>query len=211
LREVAIIDYGLCNLDSIYRAIEECDGKPEIVVNSDRLSKYSHIVIPGVGSFSDAMENINAQGFVQPLKEIASDGNTAILGICLGMQLLASSSEEGAKLTKKGAKTSGLNLIEGMVLRLKPTEKIERVPHIGWNEVFFEQECALIDGIPNGSDFYFVHSYYFDCKIDYQIATTPYADKFPSIVGKDNIFGVQFHPEKSQRLGFSILKNFLSI
>jgi len=163
-----------------------------------------HIVIPGVGAFFDAMENLKMLNLVEPLQEIASTRNAVILGICLGMQLLATKGTEGRE-------TPGLDLIKGAVLRLQPSNNSERIPHIGWNEVHFENKNVLLDGISSGSDFYFVHSYHFDCDPKYQIATTPFANNFNSVVATDNIFGVQFHPEKSQLLGFKVLENFLSI
>ncbi len=204
MSNVGIVDYGLCNLDSVYRAVEECSGKPFIVDNPKDFSDFDHIIIPGVGSFSDAMKNLEKQGLIDLICEEAIVNKTPILGICLGMQLLASL---GTEIEEK----KGLNLIEGVILRLEPAKTNERIPHIGWNEVNFKNPSELLLGIDSGSDFYFVHSYYFDCHEEYKIATTPYANNFPSVVGKDNVFGVQFHPEKSQQLGFKILKNFLSI
>ena len=204
MREIAVIDYGMCNLDSVYRAIEKCGGKPFITNDPDVLVHSSHIVLPGVGAFFDAMENLKMLSLIEPLHEIASTRNVAILGICLGMHLLATRGTEGREIP-------GLDLIKGAVLRLQPSNNSERIPHIGWNEVHFENKNVLLDGISSGSDFYFVHSYHFDCDPKYQIATTPFANNFNSVVATDNIFGVQFHPEKSQLLGFKVLENFLSI
>jgi len=204
MREIAVIDYGMCNLDSVYRAIEKCGGKPFITNDPDVLAHSNHIVLPGVGAFFDAMENLKMLNLIEPLQEIASTRNVAILGICLGMQLLATKGTEGRE-------TPGLDLIEGTVVRLQPSNNSERIPHIGWNEVHFENKNVLLDGISSGSDFYFVHSYHFDCDLKYQIATTPFANNFNSVVATENIFGVQFHPEKSQLLGFKVLENFLSI
>jgi glutamine amidotransferase len=120
------------------------------------------------------------------------------------MQLLATTGFEGKE-------TEGLNLIPGEVHRLQPASTADRVPHTGWNEVVPETQSFLLNGIASGKDFYFVHSYHLVCEKQYVIATTPYAGGFTSIVGKDRVFGTQFHPEKSQRLGFALLKNFLSM
>ena len=204
MKKVTIVDYGMCNLDSVYRAIEECGGKPIITSDPDDLFNSNHVIIPGVGAFYNAMENLRSMDLVDPLRELATSGNIAILGICLGMQLLATKGTEGRE-------TVGLDLIEGTVKILEPSSSQERIPHIGWNEVHFEEDSVLLDGIASGSDFYFVHSYHFECKQKYQVATTPFARGFNSIIASGNIFGVQFHPEKSQKLGFKVLENFLSI
>ena len=204
ISRVTIIDYGMCNLDSVYRAVEECGGKPFITSDPSDFYNSNHIIIPGVGAFYDAMKNLKSMNMVDPLREVAGSGGTPILGICLGMQLLATKGTEGYE-------TDGLDLIEGSVNILKPSSSLDRIPHIGWNEVHFEERSSLLDGIESGSDFYFVHSYHFECDQKYQVATTPFAGNFNSIVASENIFGVQFHPEKSQKLGFKILENFLSI
>jgi glutamine amidotransferase len=204
MNSVAIVDYGMCNLDSVARAVEECGYKPHIVDDPNALQFASHIILPGVGAFSEAMESLSRLGFDAALREKVLLQETPLLGICLGMQLLATRGYEGGEKL-------GLNLIPGEVCLLKAKDKNERVPHIGWNEVYAHHESLLFQGIQNGKDFYFVHSYHFLCDPKYILAKTAYADGFNSAVGHGRIFGVQFHPEKSQRMGFSLLTNFLRL
>lgn len=202
---VAIIDYGMSNLGSIYHAIEECGGQVSVVTEPFELKKASHIILPGVGSFGDGMANLNAQHWSEALHDVVTNDHTPLLGICLGMQLLATIGFEGGT-------NSGLNLIAGEVKKFISKNPQERIPHVGWNEVYLKKECPLMEGIPDGTDFYFVHSYHFVVKDATDvIATTPYCNSFNSVIQHGNIFGVQFHPEKSQRPGFQLLKNFLNI
>ena len=204
MNKVVIIDYGMCNLDSVARAVEECGGHPFVTEDPNKLKSATHIILPGVGAFTDAMSNIIHIGFDVAIKEHVKSGEIPLLGICLGMQLMATKGYEISEV-------EGLNLIHGEVKRLKTLNKEERIPHIGWNEVVLQKECPLFHEIPSGKDFYFVHSFHFICDDNYIIAKTPYADGFVSVVGRDNIYGTQFHPEKSQKLGFAVLKNFLKL
>jgi len=201
---VAIVDYGMCNVDSVARAVEECGGNPRLTDDPKDLRDATHIILPGVGAFPEAMNNLRQRGFDQGIREQVESGQIPLLGICLGMQLLATKGFEGKE-------TEGLNLIPGEVHRLQPVNKSDRVPHTGWNEVVPETESVLLAGIAPRKDFYFVHSYHLVCERQYVIASTPYAGGFTSIVGNGRVFGTQFHPEKSQRLGFALLKNFLSM
>lgn len=204
MNKVVIIDYGMCNLDSVARAVEECGSIPLVTGDPGKLKLATHIILPGVGAFPDAMNNILSKGFDVAIREQVKPGKIPLLGICLGMQLMAT---RGYEINE----VEGLNLIPGVVKRLKSIKESERIPHIGWNEVLLQKKCPLFYEIPSGKDFYFVHSYHFICDEDYIIAKTPYADGFVSVVGRGNIFGTQFHPEKSQRLGFAVLKNFLKL
>lgn len=205
MKKVAIIDYGLCNLDSIERAVEYCGGNPVITDQAKEIRQATHIILPGVGAFHYAMENLQSRGLVGLLSEQVLEEQIPFLGICLGMQLLATTGYEGGE-------TTGLGWIAGEVRKLTPTAAKERIPHVGWNEVNYLQECPLFKNIPSGKDFYFVHSYHLECvKENEVIASTAYCGGFTSVVGVDLIFGVQFHPEKSQRLGFQVLKNFLAL
>ena len=202
MSNIAIIDYGMCNLDSVSRALEECGARPFVTDRPDELMDADQIVLPGVGAFPRAMANLQSRGLDVAIREILDKRPVPFLGICLGMQLMADSSIEGGH-------TKGLGLIPADVLRLQPEEAGERIPHMGWNEVKHHQDDSLFKGIPSGSNFYFVHSYHFCCEDEFVIARTPYCGGFVSAVQKKNIFGVQFHPEKSQRVGFCMLKNFL--
>lgn len=205
MKIVAIIDYGMCNLDSVARAVEECGSTPLVTDQARDLEIATHIILPGVGAFSDAMRQIRQRSLDTALQEQVVDRQTPFLGICLGMQLMATKGYEGGK-------TKGLGMIEGEVKRLEPDSPVTRIPHIGWNAVIFLKDSPLFYGIPSGKDFYFVHSYHFCCRREEDIvALTPYCGGFVSAISRGHIFGTQFHPEKSQRLGFQVLKNFLSV
>jgi len=202
---VVVIDYGMSNLGSINNALIECGGENVAVATDPKeLFSATHIILPGVGAFKDGMDNLLKFGWESPLNKIVQD-KVPLLGICLGMQLLASSGKEGGE-------TKGLNLISGEIQKFKATSLGEKIPHVGWNEVYPSHQSALFEGIPAGTDFYFVHSYHFVPKNKKHIlSTTPYCGHFVSSVAQDNIFGTQFHPEKSQRPGFQLLKNFLNL
>jgi glutamine amidotransferase len=202
---VAVVDYGMCNLDSVRRAVEECGGTVVVTDQARDLKTANRIILPGVGAFPEAMRNIKALSLDRVLYEQAIEENIPLLGICLGMQLLASKGWEGKE-------TDGLGLIPGDVRRLEPFGTDTRIPHVGWNEVHPTQESPLFRNISSGKDFYFVHSYHFCPENDVHIlAHTPYAGRFVSAVQSGSVFGVQFHPEKSQKTGFQLLKNFLAI
>jgi len=205
MTSVAIIDYGLCNLDSVARAVEECGGTPEVTTDPRTLSRADRIILPGVGAFADASANLHQDGWVQALADEVLGNRIPFLGICLGMQLMAEYGEEGS-----GGK--GLGWIPGTVRKFVPVTN-ERIPHMGWNEIDFAADHPLFAGIPAQSNMYFVHSYHFDCTDPAMVAaTTPYCGGFTSVVSRDgHIFGTQFHPEKSQRLGFQLLRNFLEM
>lgn len=200
---VVIINYGMGNLNSVYRAFEECGANVTISENPNDLIDASHIVLPGVGAFKDAMKNLEQKEWSKNIRQAVLEKNIPIIGICLGMQLLATESYEGGK-------TKGLDLISGKVERLNPENSDFRIPHIGWNEVHKENENILFNGISNGVDFYFVHSFHFiPNNNDDIVAITPYCGEFVSVVSKKRIYGTQFHPEKSNPVGFKLIKNFL--
>jgi imidazole glycerol-phosphate synthase subunit HisH len=206
MKTVAIVDYGLCNLDSVARAVEECGGVSKITDNAIVLREASHIILPGVGAFADAMGQLRRRELDGVLPELVLDRAVPFLGICLGMQLMASRGHEGGE-------TAGLRLIEGEVRRLEPDGPRTRIPHVGWNEVEAARESPLFRGIPDRKDFYFVHSYHFICRREENVlARTSYCGAFVSaLCAGTNIFGVQFHPEKSQKPGFQLLRNFISL
>ncbi len=198
---VLIIDTRLCNLRSITRAVEECGGTPYVGDRPRDLDGASHVILPGVGAFPTAMQNLSATGMDQGLKERARDG-MPLLGICLGMQLLAG---RGLEVRE----TEGLGLVPGEVRILQPGSG-ERIPHIGWDEVDVRRPHPLFQGVESGRDFYFVHSWAFAAADqDDVLATTPAFGMFTSAVARDNVVGVQFHPEKSQRPGLQLLRNFI--
>lgn len=195
---IAIVDYGMGNLFSIYNGLRNVDGDPVIVSNQKDLTKANGIVIPGVGSFGDGMRNLSP--FVPRLLNLIDSG-VPTLGICLGMQMFFDESEEG--------KEEGLGLIEGEVSRLP---RGVRIPQMGWNSLEIKREVDLLKGIKNGNYFYFVHSYYCLPRNEKRIvAITEYGTDVTAVVKKGNIYAVQFHPEKSSKKGLRILKNFVEI
>jgi glutamine amidotransferase len=204
MRSVAVIDYGMSNIDSVVRAIEECGGRPFVATAPNALSKADCIVLPGVGSFADGMRELRFRQLDEALRREALVNNIPVLGICLGMQMLATRGHEGGE-------TPGLDLIPGDVVRFEPNGSGERIPHIGWNSVLPTRECPLFRGIDPGTDFYFVHSYHFDCADESAVAKTQYCGEFVCSVRRGYVFGVQFHPEKSQKRGIQLLRNFLSV
>lgn len=205
MNTVAIVDHGMCNLDSIARAVEECGGVAVVTAEEKELASANRIILPGVGAFPDAMRNIRARSLDKILHEQVIEKQIPFLGICLGMQLLATHGREVEDV-------EGLGWIEGEVCRLEPNGDNSRVPHIGWNEIVLQKDSPLFRGIPPEKDFYFVHSYHLRCRNrEDVVASTAYCGGFVSSVQRDQIFGVQFHPEKSQRVGFQVLKNFLSV
>jgi len=204
-RRVAVVDYGVGNLDSVERALDECGARPTVTADAGEIERADAIVVPGVGAFARGMAGLRSRGLDEVLTERARAQGVPLLGLCLGMQLLAAGSDESPGVP-------GLGWFDAAVRRLTSNGDLERVPHVGWNELRIERDCHLLANIPSGTDFYFVHSYYVDCADEGDvIATTPYCTGFPSVIGRGNVWGVQFHPEKSQRAGFRLLQNFLEI
>lgn len=199
---VTIVDSGLSNIDSVARALEYCGADVIVTRDPATVQNAGRIVLPGVGAFPVAMERLNALGLADAIRESVLRAERPILGICLGMQLLADTGHENET-------TLGLGLIKGDVRRLEKAAPEERIPHMGWNTVDDTGACPLLEDIPPGSDFYFVHGYYFAATTDAILATTPSYGGVPAIVGQGQVFGAQFHPEKSQANGFQFLKNFL--
>ena len=201
--KVLIINYGLGNLASVRRAFEECGADVLVSARPEDLGEAERIVLPGVGAFPDGMANLHAAGWPEKIRQALQNSSVQLLGICLGMQLLAEQGEEGSL-------TPGLGLIRGTVRRLRsPTT--ERIPHVGWNEVHPAQSSTLLSGVNAGTDFYFVHSYHFDAANQSSVlATTPYCGTFASVVREGNVWGTQFHPEKSSKPGFRLIHNFLA-
>jgi glutamine amidotransferase len=195
---IAIIDYGMGNLRSVQKGFEKAGYEAHVTADPDEVRKADKVVLPGVGAFGDAMKNLRAAGMIEVISKTVKAGKP-FLGICLGLQLMFETSEEGGF-------HEGLKIFRGSVRLLPPGLK---VPHMGWNQIEIQKEDPILKGISEGSAFYFVHSYYVD-PADLQITTTltGHGIKFTSIASSGNIFGIQFHPEKSSNKGLQILKNF---
>jgi len=201
--KTVLIDYGMGNLGSARRALEECGADLAISDDPSVLKDAERIVLPGVGAFPDGIRNLEAGDWPSHIRRAVDNPQVALLGICLGMQLLADKSTEGGE-------NSGLGLVPGLVERIVPRER-ERIPHIGWNEVRLRRSAPLVLGIEDGTDFYFVHSFQFNAAEEADVVgSTPYGSGFAAVVQRGNVYGTQFHPEKSSRAGFQILRNFLS-
>jgi len=201
---VAIVDYNMGNLASVYNACKLLDTKAEIVSDPNKIKEFDRVILPGVGAFADAMEHLQQTGMIDAVKEFAAGGKP-IIGICLGMQLLFESSEEFGL-------NDGLGLIPGHVVafdKSKMNMEDHKVPHMGWNRVF-NKESKLFDGLQDPY-LYFVHSYHAVTKDKYTIGKTVYGYEFASAVNKDNIYGFQPHPEKSHDNGIKILENFIKL
>lgn len=197
---IAIIDYGMGNLHSVAKAFEKVGADARVSRDPKDVKKADALVLPGVGAFGDAMENLRKRGLAGVIREEVGAGKP-FLGICLGLDLLFEESDEHGI-------NEGLGLIPGRV-ELLPTDL--KVPHIGWNSVAMRKQSRLLKGIPDGSYFYFVHSYAVVPHEESDIlCTTGYGCKFTSAVERDNMTAVQFHPEKSSSLGLAILRNFAS-
>ena len=205
LASVVIVDYGLGNLRSVTRGLERAGADVEITDDVEAFAAADGVVLPGVGAFREGVEN--ADPLREDLLEVAESG-TPLFGICLGMQMLLTTSEEGENDGESAVQ--GLDLISGTNVRFAEGQK---VPHMGWNELNVERDHPLVEGV-DGEYAYFVHSYYaVPDDDDATVATTDYELEFPSIVANEdgNVFGTQFHPEKSGETGLQILRNFVEI
>jgi glutamine amidotransferase len=220
---LAIVDYGMGNLRSVQKAFERVGVAAVITADSAIIGAAPAVVLPGVGAFGDAMANLRAAGLIPAIHRAIDDGRP-FLGICLGQQLLFESSEEMGW-------HAGLGVFRGRVVRFpsgtvrrpattgrrpattgRPATTVRKVPHIGWNQVHIQRTSPILDGVADGSFAYFVHSFYVapdDPAV--VLATTDYGVDFASIIGRDRVFGIQFHPEKSQEIGLRILHNFASL
>jgi len=200
---IVIVDYGMGNIHSVQKALEGLGGVCQVTNQTDKIKVADKLVLPGVGAFSDAMTELEKQGLITGLKEQIKNGKP-FLGICLGMQLLFEESDEA-----KGIK--GLGIIKGRVKRFDQRLGL-KVPHMGWNNLSFKQDCPLLRNVPDNSYVYFCHSYYpVPSESEVIAATTDYGIEFASMVAKDNLYGVQFHPEKSQKTGLKIIENFINL
>jgi glutamine amidotransferase len=204
---IAVIDYGMGNLRSVQKALEEAGAKTRVTSSPADLKRCDKVVFPGVGAFGAAMKELRRRGLVDPIKNAIACGKP-FLGLCLGLQLLFEKSEESP-----GVK--GLSVLKGEVKRFRSPKNGLKVPHMGWNSITKAAKgpgARILKSIPDGSYVYFVHSYYVLPKDKASIlTTTDYGIDFVSGVCKDNIYGLQFHPEKSQALGLKILENFVGM
>jgi len=198
-----IIDYDVGNLRNVQKLIESLGQTTKVTNSIDEINNASSYLLPGVGAFSDAMKKLTDLGLVDVIKHNVLVEKKPILGICLGMQILGTDSEEGGL-------SNGLDLLGFSVKKIEISENY-RLPHIGWNDIKIEKNSILLNGLPDSPDFYFVHSYHAQCNDPSIIAATcDYSQKIVAAVEKDNIFGAQFHPEKSQAYGAHIIKNFIN-
>ena len=204
--EVAIIDYGMGNLRSVAKAIERVGARPVVTRDRKTILRATHLILPGVGAFRACMEGLERLALKDAIGDFIATGRP-FLGICLGLQLLFEESEEGGI-------HSGLGIIKGRVRGFRRNIKNGqlKVPHMGWNTIKIRKDSAILKGIPDGAYFYFVHSYYVvPAQKGCVLTTTEYGIEFTSSIEQDNIFGVQFHPEKSQSVGLKLLENFSTL
>ncbi len=199
--KIVIIDYGMGNLRNVQKGFEKVGVEAKLTRNKTEIGRASAIVLPGVGAFKDCMENLERYGLIDPLLRSIEKGKP-YLGICLGLQILFSESEEfGA--------CKGLDLIKGRVVKFRPDPE-HKVPHMGWNTIERVKEVPMLEGVESGDFFYFVHSYYvIPEEAKWTSTVTPYGKPFTSSIWKENLFATQFHPEKSQKKGLRILENFV--
>jgi glutamine amidotransferase len=203
---IAIVDYGLGNVAAFANIYKRLNLPAAAAKKAEDLQGASKIILPGVGAFDQAVDRLTKSGMREPLEEIVRAGRVPVLGVCVGMQMLAAGSAEGT--------ASGLNWVPGNVKKfdVSKLEGSKALPHMGWNDVEPAAGCKLFEGLETGARFYFLHSYYFECA-DFAdvLAETEYGIRFSSAVCRGNLYGVQFHPEKSHRFGVRLLQNFASL
>ena len=204
-----LIDYDAGNLRSVEKALLALGDTPLITRDPERIEKADRVILPGVGAFADCVGKLRSYGLEAPLKGYTATGRP-FLGICVGMQVLLDFSEEGME-GNGGKPVPGLGILPGGVRRIPDGEGL-KIPHMGWNSVKLEKGCPLTEGIPDGTYFYFVHSYY--CRLEDRervIGTAEYGTELDALVQSGNLYACQFHPEKSSDAGQRLLKNFLSL
>lgn len=208
---IAVIDYGMGNLRSVQKAFEKLGIEAKTTDKPEDINNAEKLVLPGVGAFNDAKDGLEHRGLIEPILNGINTGKP-FLGICLGLQLLFTKSMENGE-------HEGLDLIPGKVVRFEQAYKQTssqadklKIPHMGWNQIFPKRNVPILKGVPSASYMYFVHSYYVSPDNEADIATeTDYGTRFTSMVWRKNIFATQFHPEKSQKHGLTILKNFAEL
>jgi len=196
---IIVVDYGMGNLRSVHKALEHVGLETSVSTDPDEVRKADKLVLPGVGACADAMSELGSRNLLEPILEVIVKGSP-FLGICLGMQLLLEISYEGGENRGLGVFPGAVRLLEGENLK---------VPHIGWNQIEFRNDCPIFAGLPQGTYVYFDHSYYADPE-DREVvaAETEYGVRFASALWKDNVYATQFHPEKSQKWGLKMLEDF---
>lgn len=201
---VAVVDYRMGNLFSLVSAIERFSVPVVVTASPVKLRQATHLVLPGDGAFRTGMDNLRRQKLIPVLEDCVLRMKRPFLGICIGMELLADRGTEDGECP-------GLGWVNGAVVRLSESADI-RLPHIGWDDVSYRKDAALFRDIPQRADFYFLHSYHFSCRATRDIvATATYGTEFAAAIESGNIYGTQFHPEKSQKYGMKLLENFLKI
>jgi glutamine amidotransferase len=198
---IALIDYGIGNLRSVQKALEHVGAEVTLTDDPQVILRATKVVLPGVGAFGDGMKGLRERGLVEVVREVVRTG-TPLLGICVGMQLLFEESEEMGM-------HEGLGILVGTVKKFPHSDL--KVPQTGWNEIVPQKTSPLFYELSLGSFAYFNHSYYCAASTDDTLATTDYGFDFPSIVGRERVYGIQFHPEKSQTVGLKLLKNFVEL
>lgn len=202
---IGIVNYGMGNLLSVHNAIDYLGYNSEIVDDPSLIYKFDKLILPGVGAFEACINNLKNKKFIESLNDQVLIKKKPILGICLGMQVMAKKGFEGGEF-------DGLGWFNAKVVRIKPNDKSIKVPNIGWKEINYNKNNLLFKNLKNPVEVYFVHSYHVDCDDNKDIiAKTNHGYEITAAINKDNIYGTQFHPEKSQDLGLQILENFLTI
>jgi glutamine amidotransferase len=204
-QRIAIVDFGMGNLRSVERRLDRLGTDARVTADPDDLAHADKLVLPGVGHFGQAMQNLRALGLLDPLRDAAVNRRVPVLGICLGMQLMGNHGEEGA--------ADGLGWIDADVTRLEVSDPHRfKVPHIGWSRVYARRPSPLLEGLAEGAEFYFVHSFRMNVRrAEFVLCDSEYGASFASGVQSENLFGVQFHPEKSHAAGERLLENFVRL
>ena len=204
MKKIGIVYYNVGNMASLVNAFYQIDVKVEVITNHNDIKKFDKIILPGVGHFKTAFDNLRKKKYIYELNNFIKKKNKYLLGICVGMQMMFDFSEEGS--------VDGLGWIKGNVKKFDENKKNIKIPHIGWNSIEIKNSKKLLNDIPNKSDFYFVHAYKVQDNLNKDICCqTKNIETFTSIIKKDNLYGVQFHPEKSHSAGLKLLKNFVNL